>query len=247
MAKRFTDTNKYKKRFFKSLPGAYKLFWDYLYHDCDHAGIWIVDFEIAQIYLGNDMKVSETTALELFNQNENRIMVLDSGSKWFIKPFIEFQYGVLSSDNRAHNSVIKLLTSLKLYDKNKGVISPLQGAKDKDKDTLKDKDKDMVRPPAKISLGNSPDKNDVKMFFAQQGIKEPRLTEMSKSFYYKWESTNWTMNGSRITNWASLADRFIENWKKNEGRNGYAETEVPVKKLPTVQELMAEDEKRRNG
>ena len=57
MAKRFTDTNKYKKPFIRGLQGAYKLFWDYLYHDCDHAGIWIVDFEIAQTYLVNTIQL----------------------------------------------------------------------------------------------------------------------------------------------------------------------------------------------
>ena len=65
MAKRLTDTEKYRKKFFRNLPGAYKLFWDFLYHECNHAGIWHVDFDVAQIYLGRDMPVSEETALRL--------------------------------------------------------------------------------------------------------------------------------------------------------------------------------------
>ena len=59
MAKRFTDTEKYRKPFLRGLQGAYKLLWDFLYHDCNHAGIWIKDFEIAQIYIGNDMPINE--------------------------------------------------------------------------------------------------------------------------------------------------------------------------------------------
>ena len=135
MAKRFTDTNKYKKPFIRGLQGAYKLLWDYLYHDCDHAGIWIVDFDIAQIYIGNDMQVNKEEALKCFNKDEKRIIEIDNGKKWFIPSFIEFQYGELNSKNRAHNSVISILKKYDLWETdNKGLISPLQGCKDKDMD-----------------------------------------------------------------------------------------------------------------
>jgi len=136
MAKRFTDTNKYKKPFIRGLQGAYKLFWDYLYHDCDHAGIWIVDFEIAQLYLGQDMPINRLDALKFFNNGEKRIIEFDNGKKWFIKSFIEFQYGVLNPENRVHKSI---LDEFYKYNFNKGLIRSLQGLKDKEKD--KDKDK----------------------------------------------------------------------------------------------------------
>lgn len=141
MAKRFTDTNKYKKPFIRGLQGAYKLFWDYLYHECDHAGIWIVDFEIAQIYLGSDMQVNKSDALKFFNKNELRIIEINNGSKWFLPSFIDFQYNELSEANRAHNSVIKILNKYNLID-NKGLIRGLQAHKDKDKEKDKDKDKE---------------------------------------------------------------------------------------------------------
>lgn len=134
MAKRFTDTEKYKKDFFKSLPGAYKLLWDYLYHDCDNAGIWIKDFEIAQIRVGKDMSITEAEALKLFG---DRVIVFDSGKKWFIPSYIEFQYeceiSALNPKNNAHLSVIKKLTK-------EGLMSPSRGAQDKDKDKEEDKD-----------------------------------------------------------------------------------------------------------
>jgi len=146
MAKRFTDTEKYKKPFIRGLKGAYKILWDYLYHDCDHAGIWIVDFEIAQIYLGQDMQVNRDDALEYFNKDDKRIIVFDGGKKWFIPGFIDFQYGDLNPENRAHNSVIKILKKYSLTKKyNKGLIAPLQGRKDKDKDKVKDKVKEILQ------------------------------------------------------------------------------------------------------
>lgn len=141
MAKRFTDTNKYKKPFMRSIPGAYKLLWDFLYHDCDHAGIWIVDFQIAQMYIGLDMPITKDEAIKLFNSDEQRIIELEGGKKWFIPSFIPFQYNQLSTQNRAHLKVIQILKSfgllnddLTIKNQNKGVTSPLQGAKEQEQE-----------------------------------------------------------------------------------------------------------------
>lgn len=115
MAKRFTDTEKYKKHFVRSLKAPYKLLWDYILCDCNHAGIWIVDFEAARMYLGKDIKLSESAALEAFNKEEKHVIPIDCGDKWFIVGFIEYQYGVLNPKNRVHASVIKMLERYGLW------------------------------------------------------------------------------------------------------------------------------------
>ena len=134
MSKRFTDSEKWKKRFIRNLSPRLKLFWLYLLDDCDHAGIWHVDPEVAAIRLG--VEVDMDVAIEAFG---DRITVFDDGNKWFIPDFIEFQYGKLSETNRMHKSVISILTQ-------QGVSMPLgcplEGAKDKDKDKGKDKNKE---------------------------------------------------------------------------------------------------------
>lgn len=146
MAKRFTDTNKYKKPFIRGLQGAYKLLWDFLYHDCDHAGIWIVDFETAQIFIGKDMPVDKEQAIKNFNDGEDRIIEIEGGKKWFIPSFIEFQYGQLSATNRAHINIISVLKKYNLLNHNLNIIkplaSPLQGAKEKDKEMEQYKEMD---------------------------------------------------------------------------------------------------------
>lgn len=149
MAKRFTDTLKYKKPFFRGLQGAYKLLWDYLYHDCDHAGIWIVDFDIAQLYIGADMKICRANALENFNSDEVRIVEIDNGKKWFIPSFISFQYGQLSEKNRAHINVISQLVKYDLLNDDltlkiltKPLTSPLQGAKEQEEEKEQEKEKE---------------------------------------------------------------------------------------------------------
>jgi hypothetical protein len=107
MPKRFTDTDKWKKPFIRGLEGPYKLFWFYLLDDCDHAGIWQVDFEVAQIRIGETLIQSK--AIALFG---DRIEIFDHNTKWFLKDFIFFQYGELTPKNRLHVSVINILTKL---------------------------------------------------------------------------------------------------------------------------------------
>ena len=135
MARRFTDTEKWKKPFIRGLQGAYKLLWLYICDDCYHAGIWQVDIDVAKIRIGEDINTKE--ALTAFG---DKVVSFDGGTKWFIPSFIEFQYpSGLNPSNNAHSGVIRVLDKYKLL-KNKPHISPLQESKDKDMD----KDKDMV-------------------------------------------------------------------------------------------------------
>jgi hypothetical protein len=149
MAKRFTDTEKWKKPFIRGLQGPYKLLWLYICDDCDHAGIWQVDLDVAQIRIGE--KINLKDAIESF---EDKIIIFDKGNKWFIPSFIEFQYpSGLNPENRSHNSVIILLDKYNLRKKNKPLISPSEGRKDMDMVMVMDKDmvKDKVKE-AKINF-----------------------------------------------------------------------------------------------
>lgn len=141
MAKRYEDSQKYRKPFLRGLEGVYKLFWDFICCECDHAGIWIVDFELTNFLLGKGININQEEAMRQFNKDETKIIEVDQGKKWFIPSFIDFQYNVLTPGNKVHDSVIKILIKNGLYNKNEGLVRPLVGAKDKDKD----KDKDSLR------------------------------------------------------------------------------------------------------
>jgi len=147
MAKRFTDTEKWKKPFIRGLQGAYKLLWLYICDDCDHAGIWQVDMEVAAIRIGEKIDIKE--AIKSFDE---KIIIIDKGNKWFIPSFLEFQYpSGLNSDNRAHNSVIILLEKYNLrISKDKPLISPSEGSMDMD--MVKDMDMDMVKAEKKVKF-----------------------------------------------------------------------------------------------
>lgn len=132
MAKRFTDSDKWKKPFIRSMEAPYKLLWLYILDDCDHAGIWQVDEDVAKIKIG--LEIDFKKAIEVFG---NHIQIIDGGEKWFISDFIDFQYGELKPENRVHYSILQLHKKYKI----KPLTSPLKGAMDKDKDKDLDKDK----------------------------------------------------------------------------------------------------------
>lgn len=126
MAKRFIDTDLFKKRFIRDLPPAYKLLWVYLFCECDNAGIWEVDLEVAGLYCG------ETYDLEDFEKAfAGRIHFFNNGSKAFLPEFIIFQYGGLSNLNPTNNAHKSVLQKLEKYDLmrvlNEGITQLPQG------------------------------------------------------------------------------------------------------------------------
>ncbi len=156
MSKRFTDTDKWKQKWFRGLSLENKLFWHYLCDNCNHAGIWEVDFALASFQLGIDLDEQEVK-----RTFATKIDELDDGERWYINEFVEFQYGELKDNNHAHASVIKILSKHGLngfshtHPASEGLASPpkenLLGHKDKDQDKAKDvvmeKDKEIRKHP----------------------------------------------------------------------------------------------------
>jgi len=147
MAKRFIDTELFHKQFTKSLRAEHKLLWIYLFTECNHAGIWEVELEVAGLRLG--CQFDQATVLEAFGA---KIHTFDNGSKWFIPDFLAYQYGPLNPAVKLHGSVIAMLSKYGLpYQVKDGALNPSGNSsqtvtvtvKDKDKD--KDKDKEINR------------------------------------------------------------------------------------------------------
>jgi hypothetical protein len=145
MAKRFIDTNIFRKSFMKGISVEAKLFYVYLFCECDHCGVWQVEFEVAKIRLGL-VNLNEQVFLNYF---ADKIFIFDDGCKWFLPQFVTFQYGELKANNKIHKSVLStlnkfsLIEAYELYQENKPFANPLQRVKDKDKDKEMDMDKEM--------------------------------------------------------------------------------------------------------
>ena len=143
MAKRLTDSEKWKDPFFEELTKDLKFAWLYLLDDCDHAGIWKKSIKRLNFSLDTDL-----TEDEVLNAFKDRIVVLNS-DKWFIHKFVTFQYGndFINSKQKAVVSAIKILNENNLIKElDNGLLTlslpltnPMDTLMDMDMDTVMDK------------------------------------------------------------------------------------------------------------
>jgi len=203
MAKRMTDSNKWKDPWFSDLPSKYKLFWIYILDDVDHAGIWKVNFKLAQFMIGDTLEQSEVKRIF----GDRVIYVTDS--YWFIWKFLSFQYPHgLKSTVKAQDSVIKILEKHNLTERvrerlGNGYVTVQDKDKDIDIDIRKNEFKESLRPFVEKY------KNDMlKDFFdywTERGEKDRRMRfEKEKS----WDVSR------RLRTWDKNQERFGNNNKK---------------------------------
>lgn len=158
MAKRFTDTGKWDRAWFRRLTPELKCIWIFLCDRCDHAGAWEIDYEAMQFFVGGQ------TLPDFKEAFGDKITWLDT-KRLLINTFVEFQYGDLNPENRVHKSVLNRLEKLA---PNKDLISTLKGAKDKDKEKDKDKDKDSYEG----GVGETKFRPDLASIYARYPRKE---------------------------------------------------------------------------
>lgn len=203
MSKRFTDTEKWKKRFFRGLQAPYKLVWLYLLDECNHAGVWDVEFDVLKIRTG--IGCNEEEILRVF---KGKITPFDKKEKWFLEDFIEFQYGKLNPENRAHKSVIDLLAKYK----SKGLTRGLQDPMDKDMDKDMDKEDEVKFIPPELS--------DVKEYFKERGYTE--------------DSAERAFNHYKTLDWHDKKGTPVKNWKNKMGNNWMKEENKIERIIPTI-------------
>jgi hypothetical protein len=127
MAKRFTDTSKWDKAWFRELPPRMKCAYEFLRDRCDIAGFWEIDLAALEFFVGEKITLEELVKnLKVEPANDNKISVVG---------FIEFQYGELSEACNAHKGIIRRLQKMK----GSGTLQepfkyPSRRVQDKDKD-----------------------------------------------------------------------------------------------------------------
>lgn len=115
MGKRFTDTEKWKDPWFRKLSPKLKSFWQFITDNCDVAGVWKVDMDLAGFLIGNSY--TEEEVLTAINNEKERIRVIAKG-RWFVCEFVKYQYGKLSDKCQPHIPVLNLLKSYGLNPSN---------------------------------------------------------------------------------------------------------------------------------
>ena len=167
--------------------------------DCDHAGIWDVDVERASFQL--KVELDESDILDTFNR---KIVAFKPG-KWFVPKFIVYQYGELNKSNRAHLSVIKILTKYGLYkglnEVEQGACKSLEGAKDKEqyKELELDKVKNKEKKSKKVQLKEIEDSLETyQTDFKNRNVKKEFLKFKD---YLKMHGKNYKNYKAAFRNW----------------------------------------------
>jgi hypothetical protein len=174
--KRFTETQKWEDPWFRRLAPEMKLLWQWILDRCDNAGVIDPDIDLASFQIGYSYPMD--TLLEF----GERVVKLPCG-KWFIPKFIEFQYGALSRDCKAHNPIFLSLKKHGLEGYPKGIHTLQEKEEDKDKEKEQEKEKERAAEKSK-SKGSI---EDMKSFALEIGLAESD----GENCFCKWESTGW--------------------------------------------------------
>lgn len=114
MGKRFRETNITREPWYRKLSLLHKATWNFLCDECDAAGVWEIDDDVIELYIGEPVNVDEFIS----KVNNGKIRVERFGEhKIFIPGFIEFQYGELSENCIPHRKIIALLNKYNLLDR----------------------------------------------------------------------------------------------------------------------------------
>ncbi len=123
MAKRFTDSNKFRDIWYRSLKPKHKCLWEFLLSECSLAGMIELDFDAMSFHIGEKITIDD------INKLGNRVYFVEA-NKLFIPKFISFQQGVLNRNNNAHKNIFKELEKYNINEslENLDLKSPSLGA-----------------------------------------------------------------------------------------------------------------------
>jgi hypothetical protein len=172
--KRFTETEKWRDPWFRKLSAGAKLAFLYIIDNCDNAGVWTADKELADFSIG--MEIPWVKVLEAFGE---RVSVLPSGD-WLIVRFVEFQFGKLSKDCKPHLQVIRLIEKHRV---SKGYPKGFRTLEEKEEDKEKDQKGD--------ARGKPESRSDVDAYAAEIGMSKADVD----SWFDHFEANGWKVGG----------------------------------------------------
>lgn len=197
--KRLTATEKWIDPWYMKLPGEFKNAWNFIVDNCDSAGVWDINEELANFQIG-----SQVNWADFRKTLDDRIQELPGG-KWWIIGFIEFQYGKLTPSSGVHRAVIEKLKRHDLWDRY-GIAMGYQSLQEEE--TAKAKE-----DPEGGCKGETPSLGEVKAHAQLIGLVEWKAVD----FFEKHQSTGWMERGQRILSWKNAMNRAKTYWE-SEGR-----------------------------
>ena len=114
MVKRFTDTDKFNDKWYRSLSPKQKCIWEYMLATCDIAGFFEIDYENMSFHIGANVTRDD------FEKFKEKVQFLTK-ELIFIPNFVLFQQKInslneLNPKNNCHKGIIDILNK----HKNKG-------------------------------------------------------------------------------------------------------------------------------
>ncbi len=106
MSKRFVETERWKKAWFRKLGSQGRDIWNWLHDNCDSAGVWEIDFDRFSFDVGFEVdmeQVKKVFGRKLYDLGDNKV--------WLPK-FLSFQYKSLNANNRAGLGILRRVLSL---------------------------------------------------------------------------------------------------------------------------------------
>lgn len=168
MAKRFTDTGIGRKAWFRKLSPKMKCVWRFLCDECESDGVFSIDEEALEFYLGDAVSLQEI--LSAFNcDGETRIKQIGINKIW-ITGFIAFQYGELSEQCKPH---CKVISDLKKHSLWKEYVKGFQTLEDKEEDKEEEKEGGVGENPHKQKL-------DFNAIYQKYPLKEGKAKGIEK-------------------------------------------------------------------
>lgn len=200
MPKRFTETSKWSDSWFRELSIKMKAFWFYCLDNCDHAGVWQVDFGLASFCIGEHV-----TKKEVMAALNGRVLFFGS-DKMLVTKFIRYQYGSLSPDCKMHKPVYASLTKHCLnYDNLKGIDTLSIGFETlQDKEQEKEKVKVLERVEENLDTKEKPEDAFERIRQSYPGKK--------KGFSQEWSNFE-RKNRKRLQEVLPLVEAGVERYK----------------------------------
>lgn len=171
MAKRLTDTGKWNDDWYISLSNDYRIIWQWLLDNCNHAGICKRSMKLLNMMCNT--KIEEKDMILAMCE---RVLIIDNN--WFIPKFLKFQYTTLHSNKPV---IISVVNELEKY----GILEMIPQSfgndyiivKDKRKDKDIDKDKDYKSIQSKFKIGENSEKNSLDARTQSENLFLRRISE----------------------------------------------------------------------
>lgn len=229
MAKRFTDTEKWRDEWWGSLSNDYRMIWLYLVDSCSIAGIWKKDFR--GLNFNCNTKIEEKEFLEVFGSR-----IIDRGNFVFIPKFLRFQCPKgLNSNKPAIISIIKELQLNNLIEiVHQSLGNDFLIIKDKDKGTDKGKGKDKDKGTGKILVDGDSINEPSEVVQIMEIAYGPQLNSMEKEH----GNGSWVL---KVSDWLKSVQGQSFNDKdhvKNSFKKWYITNGRPQKKQESTSDFL---------